>query len=491
MPFVIDQQGDATPLRGGEQVKVNAIGDIRGFAKVLVASAPGLGVSLAVDASYHSSRAADSFAGDAKPTVRPMLIFGVGDDAYGASVNVGYRVRGHSEVANLIIDDELTAGLGVKVRAVPDRLWLIGEGYLAAGIEDGDNDSPAEVLGGLRLLAGPVTVQAGAGAGVTRGYGAPAFRALVTFAYSSRRDRDDATRPPADRDLDGVVDASDACVDQPEDRDGFRDDDGCAELDNDEDGTADLADNCTLEAGPAENRGCPDLDRDADALLDRLDQCPVEAEDVDGYLDADGCPEPDNDDDGRLDAADACPIDPEDLDRFEDEDGCPERDNDADGFVDAVDGCPGEAEVFNGNQDDDGCPDPGKALADFTAEKIVIREQVHFASNKATIKKTSYRLLAAVAKLLELHDEVTRVRIEGHTDTTGKRAKNLALSQQRADAVKQHLVDVHGLDAARLDAVGFGPDAPIGDNETRGGRALNRRVEFIIVEQKSPKVVAP
>src|SRR5688572_14993098 len=66
------------------------------------------------------------------------------------------------------------------------------------------------------------------------------------------------------------------------------------------------------------------LDSDGDGIMDPDDKCKDEPEDKDGYQDEDGCPDPDNDSDGILDKADKCPMDPEDKDGFEDEDGCPD-----------------------------------------------------------------------------------------------------------------------------------------------------------------------
>ncbi len=77
-------------------------------------------------------------------------------------------------------------------------------------------------------------------------------------------------------------------------------------------------------------------DRDGDGYKDDEDQCPDDPEDFDGFKDEDGCPEPDNDNDGILDVDDRCPNMPEDLDGDEDEDGCPEGDDgdrDGDGIL--------------------------------------------------------------------------------------------------------------------------------------------------------------
>lgn len=81
-------------------------------------------------------------------------------------------------------------------------------------------------------------------------------------------------------------------------------------------------------------------DKDGDGVPDATDRCPNEPEDKDGFEDEDGCPDPDNDLDGVLDVADRCPNEPEDRDGFEDEDGCPDPDNDQDGVLDAADKCP-------------------------------------------------------------------------------------------------------------------------------------------------------
>ncbi len=74
----------------------------------------------------------------------------------------------------------------------------------------------------------------------------------------------------------------------------------------------------------------------------RSNKCPNEPEDKDGFEDEDGCPDLDNDQDGIPDALDKCPNEPEDKDGFEDEDGCPDPDNDQDGIPDVIDKCPNE-----------------------------------------------------------------------------------------------------------------------------------------------------
>jgi outer membrane protein OmpA-like peptidoglycan-associated protein len=97
-----------------------------------------------------------------------------------------------------------------------------------------------------------------------------------------------------------------------------------------------------------------DPDTDGDGLVDSTDQCILEPEDKDGYLDEDGCPEIDNDLDELLDVNDKCPLEAEDRDGFEDLDGCPEPDNDKDTVLDVKDQCPNE--VGSTTEEPLGCP---------------------------------------------------------------------------------------------------------------------------------------
>jgi OOP family OmpA-OmpF porin len=95
-------------------------------------------------------------------------------------------------------------------------------------------------------------------------------------------------------------------------------------------------------------------DTDGDGILDNQDMCVLEPEDKDGYLDDDGCPELDNDLDGIPDTADKCKNEPEDPDGFEDQDGCPDLDNDKDSVPDLADQCPNEPGPPDGDRP--GCP---------------------------------------------------------------------------------------------------------------------------------------
>jgi len=98
----------------------------------------------------------------------------------------------------------------------------------------------------------------------------------------------------------------------------------------------------------------PPRDTDGDGIDDSRDQCLLEPEDKDGYLDDDGCPDPDNDADGIPDELDQCKNDPEDFDGWQDADGCPDPDNDGDGVADVDDFCPNVPGIAGGDRP--GCP---------------------------------------------------------------------------------------------------------------------------------------
>ncbi|MFB3904807.1 MAG: OmpA family protein [Acidobacteriota bacterium] len=101
-----------------------------------------------------------------------------------------------------------------------------------------------------------------------------------------------------------------------------------------------------------------------------------------------------------------------------------------------------------------------------------------FDTGKATIKPESEGALAQILELLK-NDSTLKLEIQGHTDNVGAQAANLKLSQDRAAAVKAHLVTKGGIDAARLTTLGFGDSKPVADNSTEEGRAQNRRVELV------------
>tara|TARA_R110002073_G_scaffold64712_1_gene161836 strand:- start:14981 stop:15547 length:567 start_codon:yes stop_codon:yes gene_type:complete len=116
-------------------------------------------------------------------------------------------------------------------------------------------------------------------------------------------------------------------------------------------------------------------------------------------------------------------------------------------------------------------------------DKIEILQKVQFETGSDEIRSVSFSLLDEVASTLNDNPDITKVSVEGHTDTVGSASLNRRLSKGRAKSVMRYLVG-QGVDAARLEAQGYGPDQPIADNESDSGREQNRRVEFKILSRE-------
>ncbi len=119
--------------------------------------------------------------------------------------------------------------------------------------------------------------------------------------------------------------------------------------------------------------------------------------------------------------------------------------------------------------------DLAKALSETGS---IALHNILFDTGKATITPGSSKELQLVIDVLTA-DATLRLEVQGHTDNTGTPASNLALSQQRADAVRAYLIKTGGVAAARLTAVGFGDTKPVAPNTTDEGKAQNRRVELV------------
>ena len=112
----------------------------------------------------------------------------------------------------------------------------------------------------------------------------------------------------------------------------------------------------------------------------------------------------------------------------------------------------------------------------FTESKIVTHG-INFDVDKASIRPESMGTLNMIVQVMKDNPDI-KFEVDGHTDNSGSAPHNMALSQQRADAVKDQLVKM-GIDASRLSTKGFGDSKPIGDNNSLEGKANNRRVEFV------------
>lgn len=177
--------------------------------------------------------------------------------------------------------------------------------------------------------------------------------------------------------------------------------------------------------------GCP-LYSDGDAVPDYQDKCPGTAPGV--AVDAQGCP----------------------------------LDSDGDGVADSSDNCSGTP--IGSRVDSGGCP--------LVGERIAIVTNINFDFDRDNVRGNVRKRLSRVIELLKERPEID-VQIVGYTDNTGSVQYNLGLSLRRAESVRDYMVS-RGIPSARLSVAGRGMTDPLVSNSTPQGRAVNRRVEFVV-----------
>ena len=122
------------------------------------------------------------------------------------------------------------------------------------------------------------------------------------------------------------------------------------------------------------------------------------------------------------------------------------------------------------------------ARTEITKDQIVVQDKVFFDTAKATLQAHSHDILDEVVLVLLDHPEILRIQVQGHTDDTGKAEDNLLLSQQRAETVRDYLIQ-RGVEAERVEALGLGETQPLDSEPTDKARSTNRRVEFHVLKR--------
>lgn len=175
----------------------------------------------------------------------------------------------------------------------------------------------------------------------------------------------------------------------------------------------------------------------------------------------------DSDGDGVIDANDRCPNSPAGVQV--DSQGC-ERDDDNDGVVNSKDQCPNTR--AGAKVDAQGCYET-------LQEDVTVSLEVKFANNSSEVPAADMAEVKEVADFMKQYPQ-TDVVIEGHTDDRGRASYNASLSERRAKAVAQVLVERFGIENSRVSAIGYGEERPLVSNDTAEGRAQNRRVTAVI-----------
>jgi OmpA-OmpF porin, OOP family len=388
---------------------------------------------------------------------RLLLAGDIGNLVYAAKLGALYRAN-DAGFNGSTKGTEAVVAAAIGYRSNDGKLVLGPEFFGSTVVTSGDalfakRETPFEVLFGAHYkVTDDVRLGAGVGPGLTRGFGAPQVRGLLSLEWAPEPKKEPLVlRPlPADRDKDGILDVDDACVDEP----GVKSED------------------------PKKNGCPPPRDRDKDGILDADDACPDEPGIANDDPEKNGCPRRDADKDGVFDDEDACVNDPGIRTTDPLTNGCPPpKDTDKDGIIDPEDACPEAPGPRDADAKKNGCP-----AARVVRGEIKILERVEFENNSAKLRPESDRILNAVLEVMKEHSEFTKLGVEGHTDNRGAAGHNLELSRRRAASVMKWLVE-HGIAATRLSSKGLGMTKPIDSNDTDGGRQNNRRVEFHILEK--------
>lgn len=423
-------------------------------------------------------------------------------DRLDAVVSLGVDFAPEQELENVTWGTraELQAGLAYSLSP---RSGLAVELYTAGVISDFANERarPTELLVGGWTRAGErrgLLLHPGVAFGLNDAVTTPSFRAILSVGWDPL-----APKAPPDRDKDGVADGVDACPDVPEDLDGVEDADGCAELARvtvtvlDTDGLPVPGAVWSVEGTATSGKSGDGAELPAGDTMFVVGEVSVVAPVPGGgafavevrvpaprgalaveVVDGAGKPVP-----GAKWAAKG-PID------------VPLRDP---GTVPVRPGqyhLVGRAEGFRPAHAPVTVVKDGSvslklemlpAKAALKAEKIEIKDSVYFETGKTIIKPESFALLDEVADILVEHPELTKIRIEGNTDSRGDAAKNQTLSQGRAESVKAYLAG-KGVATGRLEAVGYGESKPLVKEKGAADQAKNRRVDFVVAERSDGAV---
>ncbi|MCB9777255.1 MAG: OmpA family protein [Alphaproteobacteria bacterium] len=418
------------------------------------------------------------------------------------ALNLGTRGRPGVILSNIEMNDAFYARLALAQALDPEERAGLS---LEAGTElnyasdfSDDSGAPTEALVGGWLRFDDFVMRAGGGIGLTGGIGAPDARGLLSLGYE----------PPnvADRDGDGIVDDIDRCPDKAEDRDGFRDTDGCPDdaamttvrfVDEDGEPVPDVRMAIDQESGfrelnPAKanpvHPGTWGLQATSPGFVPL--ETTIEVPEADRHEITKVMVRPHGTLEVRVVGTDGNPIDARlvidggDRGRTEGEKsrlkiGAGEHTVRAmaNGYRTSevtVLLASGTVEVV------EVVLEPARVVV--TTERIELKEKVFFDYNKATIKPESFPLLEDVASALRDHPDIRKVRVEGHTDERGADAYNMELSDARAKAVMQFLID-KGVEPERLHAIGFGETRPLVEESNEAAWEKNRRVELHIEER--------
>jgi outer membrane protein OmpA-like peptidoglycan-associated protein len=118
----------------------------------------------------------------------------------------------------------------------------------------------------------------------------------------------------------------------------------------------------------------------------------------------------------------------------------------------------------------------------FLYETVLSSDKFRFAVDRSELSDETRVALDEFAEQIKAENANVFIEIQGHTDATGSEDYNMKLGEQRAEAVRKYLSQQHGMALHRMSVISYGETAPVADNSTREGRALNRRVSLVVLK---------
>lgn len=452
------------------------------------------------------------YVGSGSPEVVAGLAGAYGN-SWAVSANLGMAIGAPATLGDLTWGSRVQWGAGLSV-PLSSAFAIVGEleGESAISNIDELGGTPMEWrVGGSAHLTRSLHLDAGFGTGLTTGIGAPEYRVLAGLKYLPAAAA--KTVRGTDRDGDLIADAVDLCPDQPEDKNGKADEDGCPDggfvptrfLVTDPTGSQIAGASLELVSGPETGRWSLPSGDITRSLLPGTYALRVRAP--------------------HFAPAESSLTIPADATRHEQVVQLSPAavggtvivsvQNEAGQPVAALVTLLGEGRKFTTGGDGIGTePVPAgevelsvwaegyrpkrvkttvgrdekqsvAVVLELTrvvvlADRVDIRDKVFFDLDSATITAASYNILDDVAAVLENHSELRLVEVQGHTDDQGAEPYNLELSQRRAEAVRKYLIG-QGIEPDRLVARGYGESQPLEPGMTEAAREVNRRVVFKIL----------
>ncbi len=467
------------------------LGDVTLDAKYRVLDG-GVGLSVSTRAFLPTSTLGAPLAGAVGGELELAADTKVGDKVLLAGT-VGTVLRDAQDMENVAWGSQLHLGVGAAYR-VSDTFSAVAE-LDANGVFESFQDAvgrPSEALVGANLTSGKLLFRPAVAFGLGDAVGTPSWRAILAIGSA----RPTPAAPVLDKDGDGILDSADACPDKAEDKDAYMDADGCPEptdltvkvIDSDGIEVKDAAWTIgTLTGKPGE---VAKLEAGAATVTVGSVQKAVEVVAgppmevvvtvpaprgaiVVNIVDKDGKPVPN----ASWSASGPTDLKGQPAGTYQLRPGMYMVSAAAPGFKKLV---KQSAVQKDGSITLTLEMEPSKA--ELSGSKIEIKDSVYYETSKAVIKPESFALLDEIAVILAEHPELTKIRVEGNTDSRGNNDANKKLSQERAQSVVDYLVG-KGIAATRLEAVGYGEEKPLVAEKTDADRAKNRRVDFFIAER--------